>query len=254
VGFAYKYQKHLVTFTKLTQTSPQLQMQTAFSPAFGQRVPYRFVALPESADGQVRATIREIVRLIRADCMSPEVQQDAKDYLAAGQGNPISGVWRMRERMNFQQDEKTAADTDIQDARKDSLVEVLIRPVDQSRLIRLREVGIEDCDGFAMYAGCLLMALGIPVALVTVAADPEVPERYSHVYLAAYPKGPNGPRVALDFSHGKHIGWECPNLGRIREWPVWVTPTEILFSCVAPVVVAAGAFFGLRYLQSRRVA
>ncbi len=229
-------------------------MQTAYSPAFGESVPYRFVALPDSADGQVRATIREIIRLIRADCHTPEVQEDAANYLKAGKGNAISGVWTLRDKMNFQQDEKTAADTDIQDPRLDSLVEVLIRPVDQSRLIRLREVGIEDCDGFAMYAGCLLMALGIPVALVTVAADPEFPERYSHVYLAAYPAGPRGPRVALDFSHGKHIGWECPNLGRIREWPVWVTPGETLLNCLTPVAVAAGAFFGLRYLEKRRAA
>lgn len=166
-------------------------MQTAYHPAFGQRVPYRFVNLPDSPDGQVRATCREVIRLIRHDAaFSPLVQEDAHTYLKAGQGNAITGVWKLRDKMRFQQDEQTANETDIQDPRIKDTIEVLIRPHDQSKLIRLRDVGIEDCDGYAMYAGCLLWALGIPVALVTVAADPDQPERFSHVYLAAYPEGP----------------------------------------------------------------
>jgi hypothetical protein len=226
-------------------------MTTAYHPAFGQRVPYRFMRLPESPDGQVRETIHEVIRLIRADCFSPLVIEDAQEYLKAGKGNPIEGTWTLREKMRFQNDEQTARQLDTRDDRIVDTVEVLIRPADQSRLIRLRDVGIEDCDGYAMYAGCILTALGVPVALVTVAADPEFPERYSHVYLAAYPKGPDGPRIPLDFSHGKHIGWECPNLGRIREWPVWVTPEEKFWRVFGPVAVVAGAVFGLRYLQGR---
>ena len=227
-------------------------MQTAYHPAFGQRVPYRFVNLPDSPDGQVRATCREVIRLIRHDAaFSPLVQEDAHTYLKAGQGNAITGVWKLRDKMRFQQDEQTANETDIQDPRIKDTIEVLIRPHDQSKLIRLRDVGIEDCDGYAMYAGCLLWALGIPVALVTVAADPDQPERFSHVYLAAYPEGPACRRIPLDFSHGKYPGWECPNFGRIQEWPVWVTAEESFWRCFGPIATVMGAYFGIRYLAAR---
>lgn len=227
-------------------------MQTAYHPAFGERVPYSFISLPESPDGQVRETCREVIRLIRYDAAnSALVKEDAHAYLKAGQGNPIAGTWKMRDKMRFQNDEKTAAETDIKDPRLQDTIEVLIRPHDQAKLIRLKDVGFEDCDGYSMYAGCLLTALGIPVSLVTVAADREQPERYSHVYLAAYPEGPKGPRIPLDFSHGKYPGWECPNLGRIQEWPVWITPGESLWRLIGPVAAAIGAYFGIRYLAAR---
>lgn len=224
-------------------------MRTAYHPAFGERVSYSFVNLPDSADGQVRETCNEVIRLIRHDAIfSPLVREDAQHYLKAGQGNAIEGTWKMREKMRFQNDEKTAAETDIQDPRLADVIEVLIRPHDQAQLIRLRDIGFEDCDGYAMYAGCILTALGIPVALVTVAADAEAPDRYSHVYLAAYPDGPDGRRIPLDFSHGKHIGWECPNFGRKKEWPVWVTPSESFWRCAGPVAAIFGAYFGISYL------
>src|SRR5277367_1965028 len=120
-------------------------MQTAYHPAFGERVRFSFSALPDSPDGQVRSTIHEIIRLIRDDAMTPEVQRDARQYLAQGKGDPITGAWNFREKMKFQNDEVTANDLDSPDKRIADTVEVLIRPRDQAKLIDLKSIGIEDC-------------------------------------------------------------------------------------------------------------
>jgi len=191
---------------------------TAYHPAFGQSVPYTYVSLPEDPDGQVSATCHEMIRLIQVDSRSPIVQKEAQRALGLGGGDPIAGLWQIaKQQIRFQQDEDTASQLQIDDPRKATTVEVLVRPVDQARLIETQGSGIEDCDGFVMYAGCILHSLGIPCSLVTVAADRQDPRQFSHVYLACYQ---DGKRIALDFSHGPYPGWECPNLGRIKEWPI----------------------------------
>jgi hypothetical protein len=77
---------------------------------------------------------------------------------------------------------------------------------------------MEDCDGFAMYTAALLQAHGIRSSFVTVAADPEQPDRFSHVYVVAYTS--DGERIAMDTSHGPYPGWEVGRYSRIEEWPV----------------------------------
>ncbi len=129
---------------------------------------------------------------------------------------------------------------------------MLIRPVDQAMLIERMGAGFEDCDGWELYAGCLLTALGIPCSLVTVSAEPREPYRYSHVYLAAYA---DGERIPIDFSHGPYPGWECPNTGRLREWAVTPGLGEQLLDAVIPVSIAVGLYAGLTWAaRNRRMA
>ena len=125
----------------------------------------------------------------------------------------IGCVWELVSKLIvFRSDEKTAADAGV-DFGGD-VVEVLIRPVD----IIAADYKVGDCDDFTMLAACLLVCAGVKVQAVTIAAEADAPNTFSHVYLAAYPKV--GGRTPLDCSHGKRAGWESPRIYRIQEWEI----------------------------------
>ena len=190
----------------------------AYHPDFGQLVAYQFEPIPEDPDAQVRFAIHRAIRHMLSDRQKPIIQQAAARALELGGGDPISGVWKaVKPYIRFRQDFDIAADLQVDDSRKQSIVETFIPPAAQAMLIQLRGSGVEDCDGFTMYAGCLLVTLGVPVTMCTVSAERDRPREFSHVYLVAYW---NGMRIPMDLSHGPYPGWECPNLDRLREWPV----------------------------------
>ena len=223
-------------------------METAYHPDIGQAL-YSIRALPESSDGQVRSTINQVIRYIREDACSPFIQSEAERALRLGAGDPNKGVFNLlKSSMRFKRDEKIADELQVEDARKPDTIEVLIRPVDQWLLIKLRGQGVGDCDCFHMYGACLLWALGVPCSLVTVSADPERPWEFSHVYLASYW---NGVRTPLDISHGDYPGWECQNLGRVKEWKVQPNWEESLSDAGIIVGGLVAAYFGLQFLLRR---
>src|SRR5271154_452417 len=118
------------------------RVETAYHPSFGQQVPFRFTQLSDSADGQVRETIREMLNFIRRDACSDLVAEDCRRALEMGEGDPILGAWKMIKRaMRFQKDEETAAQLDAHPEKTAETIEVLIRPIDQSLMIRLRGIG-----------------------------------------------------------------------------------------------------------------
>ena len=93
--------------------------------------------------------------------------------------------------------------------------ELLITP---KLLIQIRR---GDCDDFSTLLASLILAAGLPVSIyfVTVAADPQEPERFSHVYVMV--ALPDGRPMALDASHGLYPGWEIQrNVERKLYWPV----------------------------------
>ena len=223
-------------------------METAYHPDIGQAL-YSIRALPESSDGQVRSTINQVIRYIREDACSPFIQSEAERALRLGAGDPNKGVFNLlKSSMRFKRDEKIADELQVEDARKPDTIEVLIRPVDQWLLIKLRGLGVGDCDCFHMYGACLLWALGVPCSLVTVSADPERPWEFSHVYLASYW---NGVRTPLDISHGDYPGWECQNLGRVKEWKVQPNWEESVSNAGIIVGGLVAAYFGLQFLLRR---
>ena len=226
-------------------------MDTSYHPDFGSEVKYEFSILPESADGQIRSTIARVIDLIRKDAQTPFLQAEAQRMLELGQGDPNQGLWKLSRSMRFKKDEKIADDLPVDDPRKTDTIEVLIRPVDQWLLIKLRGMGVGDCDCFHMYGACLLLAAGVPCSLVTISADSSEPGRFSHVYLASYW---GGKRTALDLSHGEYPGWEAPNLGRIREWPVQWTWSEHISVSALAIGSLAVLYFGLEYLDRRYAA
>lgn len=189
-------------------------------PSLG-RVRYQVVPLSPDPDEQVAQTIALMTEYAVEDSQSPLIKGEALS--TATTGDPIEDCWQWLSRkdgvrgMRFIHDEDTTRPWG--DIGRWDPVEALIRPVDQARLNPPQG----DCDDFSMYGAAYLLARGVPCAFVTVAADGQNPDLYSHVYLAAYPQtGPQtGRRIPLDLSHGPHAGWETENrFGKRREWPI----------------------------------
>lgn len=226
----------------------------AYHPDFGGRVRFDFEAMPDDPDGQVAQTMDKIRALSREDADHPLIAEHAARALRLGYGptrnyagQAIAGVWdHVTRSIKFKQDAELANALQTDDPRIADVVEVVIRPIDQARLIDTRG-GVEDCDGFEGYASSLLTRLGIPWSLVTVAAEPRRPAQFSHVYLAAYV---DGVRIPLDFSHGPYPGWECPNLGRIKEWPGVVSPQSAFCSGLVVLGFVAALYIGYRAISS----
>jgi hypothetical protein len=174
----------------------------------------------DDPDDQVEQTIAAMRHYAARDASSPEIQRDAASILNRWPDDPVAGVFDfVRSGVRFEQDEKIGAPVEADLSWP--VIEVLMPPSELSRMCTGSEecTRAGDCDDFSMWAASLLLALGIPCAFVTVAADSREPDRYSHVYVAAYPPGRG--RIALDTSHGPFPGWEVGNrFGKRKEWPL----------------------------------
>lgn len=172
--------------------------------------------LPDEPDAQVAATIARMRQYVMEDACSPAIRELSMQLAREAGGSEsryIGAVWQyVHNLIEFQSDEKTAADVGIDWGGVP--VEVLIRPVD----IVTSHYKVGDCDDFTMMAACLLVCAGVKVRAVTIAAEEDQPDTFSHVYLAVYPK--LGTRVPFDASHGQRCGWESPRIYRIQEWEI----------------------------------
>ena len=95
-------------------------------------------------------------------------------------------------------------------------------PISKEKLYPPREllkIRAGDCDDISMLIAALLFALGYPARLVTIAADPNQPEEFSHVYVEAeVPPGSN-VWIAVDAARSdSQFGVEPPNYFRKRAW------------------------------------
>lgn len=189
-------------------------MDTAEHPELGL---VKFEVTPTSVfpDWQVEDTISLMGRYVREDAGSPEIQEDAQEALALGGGDPLLGVFKKaKQSLTFRNDGQSLflIRPDVFDD-----VEMLIRPIDVSLFNRRGVRPFGDCDDFAMYSACLLTALEIDASFRTMAADPDAPSQFSHVYTVA--SLPDGSEVVMDTSHGPTVGWEAPNeFGRVATW------------------------------------
>ena len=191
----------------------------AYLPAFGEVVNVTAERLPEDHKAQVNETIIRMNNYSSIDGRTPEIIGDAISAARLA-GDPVAGNFSdVRARLRFVGDDVTAGP--FQESFGDApIVETLVRPIDMRRMADPQG----DCDDFSMTIRARMLALGIPAHFVTVAVDPDNPDRYSHVYVVADCDGgvcgPNWTgRVALDTSHGAYPGWECPNpYGMRTEW------------------------------------
>jgi transglutaminase-like putative cysteine protease len=76
-----------------------------------------------------------------------------------------------------------------------------------------------DCDDFAMLAAVMLLKMGIPCRFVTVAADPNFPEHFSHVYNEAFLID-EWEWMPFDCSYGQFPGWEYLKITRRKVWDI----------------------------------
>lgn len=211
----------------------------------GEPLNYEALAVSDSPDEQVEATIRLMHHYVAEDYRTPEIQRDAAEarelaWLNHG-GDEVAGVWHyVKGRLRFVTDDALVGPLNAVGGAGAPVIEILIRPVDMSRGGgRYESRAYEgrayegrayerrgDCDDWSMYTAALLRALGHDYRFVTAAAEPDDPGRFSHVYVAAYENGHNGhaagTRVALDTSHGKYPGWEvgvdAGQVTRVQEW------------------------------------
>lgn len=72
-------------------------------------------------------------------------------------------------------------------------------------------IGAGDCDDKSMLEAAMLLMIGFPgVAYKAIAANPDIPDQYTHVYVIADPLG-RGKWIASDPTvSGAKLGWESP--------------------------------------------
>lgn len=172
--------------------------------------------VPAAADSDTstKQTIQKMCEYIDAG-VTDEVcrwwAQQAVQRYAAGSKDPGQicwGVWWLvKHAIKFAKDEPRLFAVGEPEA-----LDLLIAP---AVLVR-EKAPKEDCDGFTMLVCCLLKILEIQSVIVTVAADPESPERWSHVFPMALING----GLPLDASHGKYPGWMVPRQ-HIFRWQAW---------------------------------
>lgn len=216
-------------------------------PQFAGPVQYTVTEVSDDPDTQVEQVIGMMTEYATSDARSEAIgrvadwcRRELDPWLSA------RNAWKYaHNQLRFQRDEATAGPFSF----SDDVVEVLVRPVDLCAEIMKGNRPVEDCDGFSMFLAAVLCRMNIACSFVTVAADQRAPDRYSHVYVVAYP---DGQRIALDASHGSYPGWECPNLGKMREWPVNHSGgSGGLLARVFALGVLAGAGYYLFQMWSR---
>lgn len=173
----------------------------------------RYPAAADS-DSATAQTVDLMCRYIRISAEDPVIQQAAawvQRSFAQGSTAPALMAWAVfwfvKHHVTFCVDE--APMLRLGEAGQQDLLispDVLIR-MDSPR---------EDCDGFTMLCCALLKALGVPFVIVTIAASPDDPSRFSHVFPMALTPSP----LALDASHGPGPGWMVPAEHTFR-WQAW---------------------------------
>lgn len=167
-------------------------------------------------DNATRQTVEKMCSYIRLG-VADELVKRCADYawrrFGMGQDSPEMkcwGVfWWVKHCVSFRLDEATMFRVGEQNQQ-----DLLIAP---PVLVRMQDPA-EDCDGFTMLAAAMLTVLGVPVVIATVAADPDTPDRWSHVFPVALL--PHGGVLPIDASHGKAPGWMVPP-EQIFRWQAW---------------------------------
>jgi len=97
---------------------------------------------------------------------------------------------------------------------KDPVTKEKLTPL--AELLKLRA---GDCDDMAMLIGAIAIAVGYPARLVTVSADPNYPDDFSHVYTEVEVPPGSGNWIALDAARpGATYGRSPETYFRKRAW------------------------------------
>lgn len=183
-------------------------------PVFG-AIPTQIQTIPVSNDPEAltQQTLRQMAVNIGASTLSPAVQKATMGALQPLRGPASSSdkaraifAW-IKRHVTFIPDKSILQSIGIYDED-----EALIAP---DRLLTMPKPQ-GDCDCFSQLAAAMLLNAGVKNHLATIAADPQEPDRWSHVYNIV--EDENGREIAFDGSHGKFFGWEAPRYFRKQVW------------------------------------
>jgi transglutaminase-like putative cysteine protease len=180
-------------------------------------IPLTIVPCDPDTDRSTAATVALMYQVIAESYRRPEVIRATRE--ACGRCGLLDPAWRkaraiwewIHRHIRFMSDEQILS----QYFGLPEDLELLQRP---ELLLRTRK---GDCDCFTMLTCSMLLAAGVAARIVTIAADPSQPRRWSHVYAVQYDQG-SGSETPMDTSHGRYYGWQAPRYYRRHEWrPQW---------------------------------
>lgn len=174
-------------------------------------------AASDDPDTSTAETVALMAAAATEDSTSPQVwaaTQGALTHAGNGERAACEAIYRwISSHVKFRSDDPVLSHV----LKLENELDLLIRP---ARLLTMSRPA-EDCDGFTMLACSMLLAAGIPCEIVTIKADHDEPERFSHVYCQALLE--DGPLV-MDCSqgaqHGFPCGWEAPDYFDRKAWGV----------------------------------
>lgn len=172
---------------------------------------------PTNTDISTADTIHSMIGLARSSVHTSEVSRAVNACLETLPNNPTKrdlarSVFQfIKGHIRFVEDETILTNV----LGSDPFVELLIAPY---VLLSMPEP-MGDCDDFSMLAASMLLALEIPVKFVTIAVDPDEPDKFSHVFVKAF-LSDERRWVSFDASHGSLLGWEKKECFRYAEWLV----------------------------------
>lgn len=98
-----------------------------------------------------------------------------------------------------------------------------------SELLKIRA---GDCDDISMLMGALMIAIGYPARLATIAASADQPNEFSHVYLEAEVPPGSGQWIPMDAARvDAQFGVEPPVYYRKRVWSLTDNTFQDLRGC-----------------------
>lgn len=180
----------------------------------------RTPANPLNSDISTEQTVEILIRLARASARSAIIHAVCESILSSCQSlspnlppdNKLLAsqtFYWVKSHIQFVEDE-TLMRYGLGETELDK--ELLIPPI---TLLNMPQP-MGDCDDFSLLTASILLAFGIHCSFITIAADPEDVEKFSHIYIKAYMDGDNG--IYLDTSHGAYPGWEANIYTRKQEW------------------------------------
>jgi hypothetical protein len=96
----------------------------------------------------------------------------------------------------------------------------------------LLKIRAGDCDDIAMLMGAIMIALGYPARLITIAASADAPAEFSHVYSESEVPAGSGQWIAMDAARpGAQFGIEPPVYYRKRAWSLTDDSFQDLSGC-----------------------
>ena len=177
------------------------------------------VSQPNNSDVSTLETINLMGKYAKEGAKHPIVLAATKealqylDFNSASNESKARAIFRwIKDHVQFKADEIVLIDEFHVYPNK----ELLIRP---ERLVTMDKPQ-GDCDDFSMLAASMMLAAGLPVSYVTIAADEQDQQRFSHVYCLTY--SDEGEKIAFDSSHGDKLGWESDRQFRRVEWPIYI--------------------------------